>query len=128
MTEPTTETNAAPPKATWQDAIMASMANQQQPGDPKPKFFIEKLPCLLSDKEIVDVARRFADARNRIDEFDAETKAIASDRKAKKAKLLATAKEYEDATRTGRVMRDVRCAEFTSLAQNRRWRVRLDRK
>lgn len=99
MSDPTTTTNTeADPRAAWNEAAAESEA-AQRPADPKPKYGIERLPCLLSDKEIVDVARRFADARNRIDEFDAETKALSSERRAKKAKLQAQAKELEDATR-----------------------------
>jgi len=125
MSETTTDNAPKDQAAGWQQAAAAS-AEAQRPEDPKPRYFTERLPVMLTERERVQVAIKYADARNRIDDFDAETKAIASERKAAKAKLQATAKEYEDATRTGRVMREVRCAEFTSFAQNRKYKVRLD--
>lgn len=122
----TTETtNSKPAGTTWQEAATAS-AIAQQPGDPPPKHFVERLPCVLSDRETVAVARRFADAIARVTSFNEETKQIASERKAKRTKLEAVAKEYEDATRTGRVQREVECIEYVSFQQNRKWRVRTD--
>lgn len=119
------ETNAKPTGTSWQNAAAASAA-AQAPGDPPPKRFTERLPCVLTNEERIKVAIRMADARQRFDAWNAETKQIMTDRKSRSKKLEAIAKEYEDATRTGRVQRDVMCEERVSFQQNRKWRVRLD--
>ncbi len=125
MTDTTTDTKTTNAKQGW-DAAAAASAEAQKPADPKVRHLVEKLPVLLTDPERIAVCIRYADAVKRIKEFDEKTKEIAAGRKADKAKLVAVAAELEDATRTGRVQRDVRVAEYTSFEQNRKWKVRLD--
>lgn len=113
-------------QAVWDAAVQASA--EQRPDDPPPRYFIEELDVQLTPGERVQVAIQCADLRDEIDDFDIKTKADAAARKAERAKLLAHAKDLQSQTRTGRTRRKVRCAEFTSFQQNRKYRVRLDRK
>jgi len=129
MSETTTTNSGRTPEEqqAW-DAAVAASAEAQKPEDPPPRYFIEELDVELSQKERVDVAIKCADVRDEIDDFDIKTKADSAARKAERAKLLAHAKDLQGQTRTGRVRRKVRCAEYTSFAQNRKYKVRLDRK
>lgn len=125
-TEQTTEnaktnTDAATPPMTWGDA--AAEAAQI---DPPPKRFRQRLTVKLSDREVAEHAQRYADADAELEEFDAETKRLAGERKSARAEIEGRKKKHRQACSTRREDRDVECVENISIRQGRKWRVRLD--
>lgn len=111
--------------ADWKEAAAASAEAQKDAGV-REKFFVEKLPVKLSDKEIRAAGRRLADSGPTLERYDEETKTLIADRKAARAQIEARAAVDGDMVRTERTEREVRCVERISFALNRKWRVRLD--
>ena len=124
MSETTTEStnNGA---SDWAAAAAASAAANAEP-EVSEKHFTEILPVKLSDREHKAAYERARDATKKLKAFDAETKALTSERKAKRAELEAAESAAGDVADTGRIEREVPCVERVSWKQNRKWRVRLD--
>jgi len=113
-------------QATWDQAVAAS-AEAQKPDDPPPRYFIEELDVVLSAMQQLEAGKQHVQATRVIAAFDLKTKALASERKVERAKLLAKVEDYASQTDTGRIKKKIRCAEYTSFSQNRKYKVRLDR-
>lgn len=114
-------------KQEWVDAANEATAHQESI-DPPPKRFRARLTVLLSDRELVEVGRKYSDAEAELEAFDDETKELAAERKASRAEIDGRRKKYRQIFSVGREDRDVECVEHISIRQGRKWRVRLDTK
>lgn len=118
MEQTTTETEK-PKDMSWQEAAIEA-------NEPAPRHFTDKLPCKLSDGEMLEIARRQSVQKKKREAYEEETKRIVSERKNGLAVLVAEEKTLENIFDTGREDRDIAQVEYVSFRVGKKWKIRLD--
>lgn len=110
---------------TWSDVVQASAEN-----DVEERKGTLRLPVKLTDHELAECGKRYADGVERLRRHDEETKAalkaLKVERAAERDKIAEPNDELGAMVRSGAEIRDVPVTFLRSFSQNRKWVVRND--